>query len=105
MKLLFLIFPTKALENNLNLKNKYFNVVDVETGESIKMHPKQIKEKYINERKVRLSEIHNLLKTQKVDLVSADIELGFDQILMEYIIKKKKNKLNCIFSCYSIQKN
>ena len=80
----------KALENNLNLKNKYFNVGDGETGESIKMHPKQIKEKYIHERKLRLSEIHNLLKTQKVDLVSADIELGFDQILMEYIIKRKK---------------
>ena len=38
----------------------------------------------------RLSEIHDLLKTQKVDLVSADIEAGFDQILMEYIIKRKK---------------
>ena len=51
MKLLFFDVSHKGLENNLNLKNKYFNVVDVETGESIKMHPKQIKEKYINERK------------------------------------------------------
>ena len=80
----------KDLENDLNLKNKYYNLVDVETGESIKMHPRQIKDKYIKERKERLSEIHDLLKTQKVDLVSADIEAGFDQILMEYIIKRKK---------------
>jgi uncharacterized protein (DUF58 family) len=79
------------LENNLNLHNKYYNVVDIETGESVKMHPKQIKERYVSERKTRLNQIHNLLKRQKVDLVNADIEAGFDQILMEYIIKRKKN--------------
>ncbi len=78
------------LENKLNLKNKYYNVVDVETGESIKMHPKQIKEKYITERNSIKSKIHNLLKQQKVDLISADIEIGFDQILLEYLLKRKK---------------
>jgi uncharacterized protein (DUF58 family) len=78
------------LENQLNFKNKYYNVVDVETGESIKMHPKQIKEKYITERNSIKSKIHNLLKQQKVDLISADIEIGFDQILLEYLLKRKK---------------
>ena len=78
------------LENQLNLKNKYYNVVDVETGESIKIHPKQIKEKYITERNSIKSKIHNLLKQQKVDLISADIEIGFDQILLEYLLKRKK---------------
>jgi len=78
------------LENQLNLKNKYYNVVDVETGESIKMHPKQIKEKYITERNSIKSKIHNLLKQQKVDLISANIEIGFDQILLEYLLKRKK---------------
>ena len=78
------------LENQLNLKNKYYNVVDIETGESIKMHPKQIRDKYIAERKARITKIHDMLKQQKVDLINADIEAGFDQILMEYIIKRKK---------------
>lgn len=78
------------LENQLNLKNKYYNVVDIETGDSIKMHPKQIKEKYITERNSMKSKIHNLLKQQKVDLISADIEIGFDQILLEYLLKRKK---------------
>ena len=78
------------LENQLNLKNKYYNVVDVETGDSIKMHPKQIKEKYITERNFMKSKVHNLLKQQKVDLISADIEIGFDQILLEYLLKRKK---------------
>ena len=78
------------LENQLNIENKYYNVVDIETGESIKMYPKQIKDKYIQERKARITQIHDLLKQQKVDLVESDIEAGFDQILMEYIIKRKK---------------
>ena len=80
----------KQLENQLNLKNKYYNVVDIETGESIKMHPKQIRDKYIAERKARITKIHDMLKQQKADLINADIEAGFDQILMEYIIKRKK---------------
>ena len=54
------------------------------------MHPKQIKDKYVAERKARITKIHNMLKQQKVDLVNADIQAGFDQILMEYIIKRKK---------------
>ena len=78
------------LENQLKLENKYYNVVDIETGESIKMHPKQIKDKYVEQRKSKIAQIHDLLKQQKVDLVKADIEAGFDQILMEYIIKRKK---------------
>jgi hypothetical protein len=78
------------LENQLDLKNKYYNVVDVETGDSIKMHPKEIKEKYIKERSLRINEIHNMLKHQKVDLISADIESGFEQILLQYLLKRKK---------------
>mgnify|MGYP005678937651 FL=1 len=65
-------------------------MVDVETGDSIKMHPKEIKEKYIKERSLRINEIHNMLKHQKVDLVSADIENGFEQILLQYLLKRKK---------------
>jgi hypothetical protein len=31
-----------------------------------------------------------MLKHQKVDLVSADIENGFEQILLQYLLKRKK---------------
>ena len=34
------------LENQFNLQNKYYNVVDMETEKKVKLHPHQIKEKY-----------------------------------------------------------
>ena len=54
MKLLFLMFLIINLKNQLKLENKYYNVVDIETGESIKMHPKQIKDKYVQREKLEL---------------------------------------------------
>ena len=78
------------LENQLNLKNKYYNVVDMETGEKVKLHPQQIKEKYQLKRSLVNKEIKKLLVQQKVDFISANIEDGFDPILLEYLIKRKK---------------
>ena len=78
------------LENQLNLKNKYYNVVDMETGEKVKLHPQQIKEKYQLKRSLVNKEIKKLLIQQKVDFISANIEDGFDPILLEYLIKRKK---------------
>lgn len=78
------------LENQLNLKNKYYNVVDMETGEKMKLHPQQIKEKYQIKRSLVNKEIKKLLIQQKVDFILANIEDGFDPILLEYLIKRKK---------------
>tara|TARA_B100001093_G_scaffold508216_1_gene570006 strand:- start:626 stop:1546 length:921 start_codon:yes stop_codon:yes gene_type:complete len=77
------------LENELSLKNKYYNVVDMETGEKIKLHPTEIKEKFIQRRSEFRAKLKRTLVNQKVEFISANIEDGFDDILLQYLIKRK----------------
>lgn len=77
------------LENELSLKNKYYNVVDMETGEKIKLHPTEIKEKFIQRRSEFRAKLKRTLINQKVEFISANIEFGFDDILLQYLIKRK----------------
>ena len=77
------------LENELSLKNKYYNIVDMETGEKIKLHPTEIKEKFIQRRSEFRAKLKRTLVNQKVEFISANIEDGFDDILLQYLIKRK----------------
>ena len=77
------------LENELNLANKYYSVVDMETGYKLKLHPKQIRSKFVERRKHLRNKLKNLFISQKIDFISANIENGFDDILIQYLIKRK----------------
>ena len=79
------------LENELNLKNKYYNVVDMETGEKVKLHPNQIQEKFKQQRRAYALKLKNMLISQKVEFINANIEYGFDNILLQYLIKRKNS--------------
>ena len=79
------------LENELNLKNKYYNVVDMETGERVKLHPNQIQEKFKQQRRAYAQKLKNMLISQKVEFINANIEDGFDNILLQYLIKRKNS--------------
>ena len=82
------------LENELNLKNKYYNVVDMETGEKVKLHPNQIQEKFKQQRRAYALKLKNMLISQKVEFINANIEDGFDNILLQYLIKRKNSIKN-----------
>ena len=79
------------LENELNLKNKYYNVVDMETGEKVKLHPNQIQEKFKQQRRAYALKLKNMLISQKVEFINANIEDGFNNILLQYLIKRKNS--------------
>ena len=79
-----------GLENQFNLRNKYYNVVDMETGEKMKLHPREIKEVYQRKRNEQLEQLNQLLIQHQVDLINVDIDRGFDEVLIQYLIKRKK---------------
>ena len=79
-----------GLENQFNLRNKYYNVVDMETGEKMKLHPREIKEVYQRKRNEQLEQLNQLLIQHQVDLINVDIDRGFDEVLLQYLIKRKK---------------
>ena len=76
----------------------------METGEKVKLHPHQIKEKYQLKR-ASLNEKIKVMIQQKVDFISANIEDGFDSILLEYLIKRKNIQKVGIIACICLQKN
>ena len=62
----------------------------METGEKVKLNPTQVKSQY----KKATSEFKNELKLKclqyKIDFVEADISEGYNQVLLQYLIKRNK---------------
>ncbi len=77
-------------EVNFDYSNRPHTFVDLETGEKVKLNPKQIQAKY----KERMESFLKRLKVKcaqfKIDLIEADISQGFDQVLLAYLIKRAR---------------
>jgi len=80
----------KSKELEFEFENRPYRFIDMETNEEIKLHPNEIKENYLK----GMSEFKNSLKLKcgqyKIDFVEADINLGFEQVLMPYFVKRAK---------------
>lgn len=78
------------LELDFNFDNSPKKFVDVETGETINLYAESIKKQY----KVEVENYFNDLKMKcmqyKIDYVSVDINKGFNQILVSYLISRKR---------------
>lgn len=83
-----------VLDHNKELKfdfdNRPYHFIDMETGQELKIHPNQVKEQYLQ----RVQEYHKelLLKCGQygIDLVDADINLGYYPVLQAYLIKRNR---------------
>lgn len=78
----------KSKELDFDFENRPYHFIDLETGEQIKLNPKQIKDNYIAE----VQKFTNALKLKcgqyHIDFVEADINEGFNNILLTYLIKR-----------------
>lgn len=78
------------LELDFNFENSPKKFVDVETGEEINLNALSIKKEY----KISVENYFNELKLKcmqyKIDYVPVDINKGFHQILISYLISRKK---------------
>ena len=86
---LFHTFDGK-LEFNFDYENTPKKFVDIESGEtinlyasSVKNHYKNLIEKYFNDLKLKCMQY-------KIDYVPVDIHKGFDQVLVSYLISRKR---------------
>lgn len=77
-------------ELDLDLKDRPYTFVDLETGEQVKAHPGEIRESY---RKALAERWHRLkLKCgqYRIDLVEADINEGFAPVLQGFLTKRAR---------------
>jgi uncharacterized protein (DUF58 family) len=87
--ILFHTFDGK-LEYDLNFEDTPKKFVDVESGDEINLYVDSVKEKY----KIEIEKYFNDLKLKcmqyKIDYVPVDIRKGFQQVLISYLISRKK---------------
>lgn len=80
----------KKFEFDFAFENRLYKFVDMESGEEVKFHANNIRDYY----KAAIGDFFQELTLKagqyQIDLIPADITKGFDQILLPYLIKRKK---------------
>lgn len=77
-------------EQKLDYENRPHRFVDLETGETLKLNPVEIKERYESIMTAKKDELLRHCYQYQIDYVEADINKAYDQVLTSYLIKRKK---------------
>ncbi len=80
----------QSKELDFEFENRPYRFVDMETGEEVKLNPNEVKEEYVKEVKAREKELKLKCGQYGIDYVAADIGKDFNQILLPFLIKRKK---------------
>jgi uncharacterized protein (DUF58 family) len=77
-------------ELDFELGNRPFNLVDMETGERMKIQPAEVKESYKKAVNTYFEELKMRSINNRIDFMPADIHEGYNQILLQYFLKRQK---------------
>jgi hypothetical protein len=77
-------------ELDFELGNRPFNLVDMETGERMKIQPAEVKESYKKAVNAYFEELKMRSINNRIDFMPADIHEGYNQILLQYFLKRQK---------------
>lgn len=80
----------KKHELDFEFHNRPYTFVDMETGEQVKLNPNQVKETYNKLKNSSQKELKLKCGQYHIDYVEADINKGFDQVLLQYLTKRQK---------------
>ena len=87
--IVFHVIDEKA-EVNFELQNRPYTLIDMETGEKMKLQPAQIREKYTETIQAYFQELKIRSANYQIDFMAADINQGYEQILLRYLLKRSK---------------
>lgn len=80
----------KSKEIDFEFENRPYIFIDLETGEKVRLQSNQVKD-YYKEQMVKFKQDLELKCMQyKIDFVEADINQGFRQVLLPYLVKRSK---------------
>jgi len=80
----------KILEEELGYENRPYRFVDMENNDMIKLNPMEIKERYQKmSAELRLA-LEQRCGAYGIDYVEADINKGFEGVLLPYFFKRQK---------------
>jgi uncharacterized protein (DUF58 family) len=80
----------KRRELDFSFENRPYRFIDIESGEQLKVFPSKVKDSYAK----AIGEFRQTLKIRcgqyHIDMVEADINAGFGQVLMPYLLKRSR---------------
>lgn len=87
--LLFHVTDHKT-ELDFNFEDRPYEFIDSETQEKVRLNPATIKKSFRKQMNDYYQELYMKCSKLKIDLIEADINDGFEQILKSYLIKRQK---------------
>lgn len=80
----------KQKELDFTFENRPYKFIDVETGDEVKVHSNQVREAYLNAVGTYKKELMEKCTQYKIDFVEADINQGYKQVILPYLLKRER---------------
>ncbi len=80
----------KQFENEFDFANRPSQFIDLETGESLKLNPSEIRDLYCKKQKEFFMELELLCGQFSIEYVESDIREDFRTVFQAYLLKRKK---------------
>lgn len=77
-------------EVNFEFENRPYEFIDMETGEKLRMNSTQLKDTYIERMRTYRKELELKCFQYGIDIVDANMNEGYDKILLSYLLKRNK---------------
>lgn len=80
----------RSKELELQLEDRPYTFVDLESGEQVKAHPSEVRDAYRSAMADHWHQLKLKCGQYRIDLVEADINKGFSPILLEFLLKRAR---------------
>ncbi|MCU0370722.1 MAG: DUF58 domain-containing protein [Bacteroidales bacterium] len=80
----------KKQEIDFDFENRPYKFIDLESGRQVKVNPLEVKEEYNRAIQSFTGELKMKCGQYRIDFVEADINAGFEQILLPYLLKRER---------------
>ena len=80
----------KNKELDFEFENRPYKFIDLEQGDELKITPNEVKDLYIKKINAFKNELKLRCGQYQIEFIEADINKGFEQILLPYLLKREK---------------
>ncbi|WP_417607965.1 DUF58 domain-containing protein [Owenweeksia hongkongensis] len=80
----------KRTEVDFDFGEKPYRFVDMESGDTLKLNPSEVKQKYLKEMDAFKERLQLKCMQYQIDMVEVDVAKGYHAVLQAYLLKRKR---------------
>ena len=77
-------------EIEFSFENRPHRFIDMESGDELRVNPLDVRQNYVEALRLFKKELELKCGDYRIDFIEADINQGFEQILLPYLLKREK---------------